>query len=120
MGAWRDRYRAMDEKVAAEKGRGKNGQPFEFHYALPVDASGVMPDGRAFKDIHDFKRLLRGEDETIARNLARQLVVFATGAPVRFRDRPQIEQMLNRTKAQGYGVLSLIHEVVQSELFRSK
>ena len=120
MGAWRDRYRAVDEKVAAEKGRGKNGQPFEFHYALPVDASGVMPDGRAFKDIHDFKRLLRGEDETIARNLARQLVVFATGAPVRFRDRPQIEQMLNRTKAQGYGVLSLIHEVVQSELFRSK
>ncbi len=120
MGAWRDRYRAVDEKVAAEKGRGKNGQPFEFHYALPVDSSGVLPDGRAFANVHDFKRLLRGEDETIARNLARQLVVFATGAPVRFSDRPQIEQMLNRTKAQGYGVLSLIHEVVQSELFRSK
>lgn len=120
MGAWRNRYRAVDEKVPAEKGRGKNGQPFEFHYALPVDSSGVLPDGRPFTNIHDFKRLLRGEDEAIARNLARQLVVFATGAPVRFSDRPEIERMLSRTKAQGFGVKSLIHEVVQSELFRSK
>ncbi len=120
MGGWRDRYRAVDEKVAPEKGRGKNGQPFEFHYALPVDSSGVLPDGRAFKDIRDFKRLLRSEDETIARNLARQLTVFATGAPVRFSDRPKIEEMLSRTKAQGYGLRSLIHEVVQSELFRNK
>lgn len=120
MGGWRDRYRAVDEKVAAEKGRGKNGQPFEYHYALAVDSSGTLPDGRSFSNIHDFKRLLRGEDETIARNLARQLVVFSTGAPVRFSDRPQIEQMLSRTKAQGYGLRSLIHEVVQSELFRSK
>jgi len=120
MGGWRDRYRAVDEKVAAEKGRGKNGQPFEYHYALPVDSSGTLPDGRSFANIHDFKRLLRGEDETIARNLARQLVVFSTGASVRFSDRPMIEQMLSRAKAQGYGLRSLIHEVVQSELFRSK
>ena len=120
MGGWRDRYRAVDEKVAAEKGRGKNGQPFEYHYALPVDSSGTLPGGQSFANIHDFKRLLRGEDETIARNLARQLVVFSTGAPVRFTDRPKIEQMLSRTKAKGYGLRSLIHEVVQSELFRSK
>ncbi len=120
MGGWRDRYRAVDEKVAAEKGRGKNGQPFEFHYALPVDSSGVLPDGRSFQNIYDFKRLLRGEDETIARNLARQLTVFATGAPIRFSDRPKIDLMLSRTKAQEYGLRSLIHEVVQSELFRNK
>ncbi|MBY0504600.1 MAG: DUF1592 domain-containing protein [Bryobacteraceae bacterium] len=120
MGGWRDRYRAVDEKVPAEKGRGKNGQPFEFHYALPVDSSGTLPDGRAFANVHDFKRLLKGEDETLARNLARQLTVFATGAPVRFGDRARIEQMLEKAKAQNYGVRSLIHEVVQSELFRSK
>ncbi len=120
MGGWRDRYRAVDEKVPAVAGRGKNGQPFEYHYALPVDSSGSLPDGRTFANIHDFKLLLKSEDETLARNLARQLTVFATGAPVRFSDRPKIEQMLERSKAQNYGVRSLIHEVVQSELFRSK
>ena len=120
MGGWRHRYRAVDEKIPAEPGRGKNGQPFEFHYALPVDSSGSLPDGRTFSNIHDFKRLLQGEDETVARNLARQLTIYATGAPVRFTDRPKIEQILARTKAQGYGLRSLIHEVVQSDLFRNK
>lgn len=120
MGGWRERYRAVDEKVKAEAGRGKNGQPFEFHYALPVDASGALPDGRSFANVHDFKRLMHVEEETLARNLARQLMVFATGAPLRFSDRASIEQILSRTKAQGYGLRSLIHEVVQSELFRTK
>ena len=46
MGGWRTRYRANDENVAAEKAIGKNGHPFEFHYALPVDASGALPGGR--------------------------------------------------------------------------
>ena len=75
----------------AEKGIGKNGWPFAFHYALPVDSSGELPDGRAFKDIREFKQLLLHDEAQIARNLARQLVVYATGAPVRFSDRPQIE-----------------------------
>ena len=40
------------------KGIGKNGQAFEFHYALPVDAAGELPDGRPFKDVREFKKLL--------------------------------------------------------------
>ncbi len=51
MGGWRDNYRGVDESVASEKGLGKNGQPFAFHYALPVDATGVLPDGRQFSSI---------------------------------------------------------------------
>lgn len=120
MGGWRDRYRASDEKVPAVKGLGKNGHPFEFHYALPVDSSGSLPDGRPFENIRGFKRLLIGEDETIARNLVRQLTVFATGAPVRFSDREQIEQILRNTNAQNYGLRNLIHEIVQSDLFLNK
>ena len=120
MGAWRDRYRAVAEGTPAEKGLGKNGQPFEFHYGLPVDGAGELPDGRAFQDIRDFKRLVREDDALLARNLARQLTVYATGAPVAFGDRAEIERLVQRTSAGRYGLRSLIHEVVQSPLFLNK
>ncbi len=61
MGGWRDRYRGVDESLTSEKGLGKNGQPFAFHYALPVDATGVLPDGRQFTGIRGLKRLLFAE-----------------------------------------------------------
>ncbi len=120
MGVFRDRYRAVDEAKPAAPGRGKNGHPFAFHYGLPVDAAGTLPDGRPFADIREFKNLLRTEDALLARNLARQLVVFATGAPVGFADRPAISAIVAATKEKNYGVRALVHAVVQSDLFRSK
>ena len=98
----------------------KSGQKFAFHYALPVDSSGELPDGRKFQDVRELKQLLLDNERQIARNLAKQLAVYATGAPVRFADRAQIEAALDRASSSHYGVRSLVHEVVQSELFRNK
>jgi hypothetical protein len=120
MGGWRDRYRGDAKDKLPAIGLGKNGWPFDFHYALPVDARGELPDGRTFNGVREFKRLMLEDEAQIARNLARQLTVFATGAPVRFSDRPEIEKMLQATKAGGYGVRSLLHAIVQSELFQNK
>ncbi len=119
LGGWREKYRALGEGKHVP-GFGKNGQPFEFHAAQPVDATGELPDGRKFTGIRDLKQQLLSDEKQIARNLASQLVVYATGAPVRFGDRPQVEQVLARAASSHYGVRSLIHELVQSELFQSK
>jgi hypothetical protein len=120
MGGWRDRYRGVDESKEPVKGLGKNGQPFAFHYALPVDSSGVLPDGRPFAGVRDLKKLLLADERPIAANLARQLTVYATGAPVRFSDRAQIEKMVQGSNASQYGLRSLVHQVVESDLFRNK
>jgi hypothetical protein len=120
MGAWRDRYRGDAKDKLPEIGIGKNGWAFDFHFSLPVDASNRLADGREFKDIREFKKLLLADEPLIARNLVRQLTVFATGAPIRFADRAVIEQILESTKPKGYGVRSLVHAIVQSELFRNK
>lgn len=120
MGGWRDRYRGIDEKKPAEQGLGKNGQPFAFHYALPVDSSGVLPDGRTFEGIRDLKKLLLTDEHHLAMNMAKQLIIFATGAPIRFSDRAQVEQIAQASKGSRYGLRAMVHQVVQSELFRSK
>jgi hypothetical protein len=120
MGGYRERYRAASDKVPSVKGYGLNGQAFAFHYALPVDSAGTLPDGRPFKDVRELKKLLVEDEVSIARNLVRQLTVFATGAPVRFSDREEIEKILEGSKASRYGVRSIVYAIVQSELFRNK
>jgi hypothetical protein len=120
MGGVRERYRAMGDGVAPQAGIGRGGQKFAFHLGLPVDCTGELPDGRTFTDVRDLKRLLLTDERPIARNLAKQLIVYATGAPVRFSDRPALEKILDRAQARGYGVRTLIHELVQSDLFLHK
>jgi hypothetical protein len=119
-GGWRDRYRAVAEGATAVPGRGKEGHPFAFRYGPAVDPAGEFPDGRRFADVHEFKRLLRGEEQQAARNLVNQLVLYATGVPARFSDRPARERLLDQARARDYGVRTLIHGIVQSELFRNK
>jgi hypothetical protein len=119
VGAQRDKYRALGDGTKAT-GIGKNGQPFAFHYGLPVDASGILPDGRQFADVRELKTLLLADERQLARNLASQLIIFATGAPVRFSDRPKLEAILDEAKPTGYGVRSIVDAIVQSPLFRCK
>jgi hypothetical protein len=50
----------------------------------------------------------------------RTLATFATGAHVEVGDELVIDSILERSRASGFGVRTLIHEVVQSDLFRRK
>lgn len=120
MGGQRDHYRAVKDGVEPAQGVGLNGQRFAFHYALPVDAAGELPDGRHFHDIREFKRLLLTDELPIARSLAKHLMIYATGQPVHFSERDQFEAILQRASVSHYGVRSIIHEIIQSDLFQHK
>lgn len=119
LGGWRARYRALGEQQA-EPGIGHNGQKFAYHLGLPVDASGALPEGRKFSGIREFKELLLADERQIARNLVQQLIVFATGSPVGFGDRSQVEAVLDRSRDHDYGVRRLVQEIVLSDLFLRK
>jgi hypothetical protein len=120
MGGWRDRYRTMGSSGEKVEGYGHNGQKFAFRNGPVVDPSGVLPDGRKFKDVRELKSLLLQDQRQIARNLVEQMVVYATGAKTHFGDRPQIEKILTDAEPNQYGVRNLIEGVVQSELFQTK
>ncbi len=120
-GGWRDQYRAISEtKNEHAKGFGKNGQPFAFAYKLPVDSTGMTADGAAFSDISSYKNLLLRDERAIAANLATQLITYATGTPVRFGDRRELENILNKSEKSGYGIKTIIQEIIQTPLFQNK
>ena len=121
MGGWRDRYRAFAEDAKPEPGVGLSGQRYAFHYGLPVDSAGALPDGRAFQEVREFKRLMiEHEEQTVARNLVRQLATYATGAPVGFADRKQVDEILQNSRGSNYGIRSIVHNIVQNRLFQLK
>jgi hypothetical protein len=116
LGAWRTRYRGLAEgEVVA--GIDQTGHDFRYTLAAPVDPSGQLADGRRFRDIHDLKRILKSNPRQLARNILHQLTTYATGVPVRFSDRAEIESILDATAGDGYRVRDLLMALVQSRLF---
>lgn len=116
MGAWRDRYRGMErgEKIT---GIDPAGHPYIYFVGQPVDASGKLPTGQTFRDIHELKRLLATHPRQLAKNLLEHLVLQGTGTPVGFADREEVEATLDACAADGFRVRDLIHALVQSRLF---
>ena len=58
--------------------------------------------------------------ELLARSLVRKLATFATGASVEVGDELVVDAILKKSQPSGFGLRTLIHEVVQSELFTWK
>ena len=115
IGGFRTRYRANGSSGSSFFGGAKT-----YKEGPVVDASGVTADGKEFSGMREFKQHLLNEKEQIARHFISQLVVFSTGGEIQFADREEVEAILDRTRDEGFPVRTIIHEVVQSRLFRIK
>ena len=118
IGGWRQDYRTLSsgKKVDLEIDRKR----VEYRTGKPVTTNGVLANGRTFDDIRELKKILMEDKTQLARNLAEKLFVFAVGRNVGFSDRTAIMKIVANVEKQNYGFRALIHEVVQSPLFRKK
>ena len=119
IGGFRENYRS-NEKGANAKRKLHGQNIWQYKEGLPVDSSGELADGRKFQDIKDFKKLLLDQQDQVMRALAGNLVTYGTGAGIQFADRDAIVEIEKQAKADGSGLRSLVHAVVQSPLFLSK
>ena len=85
-----------------------------------MDATGTMDDGATFDGIREFKQHLMQKADLLARHFVSQLIVYSTGGEIQFADRDEVERIVRGTRSEGYPVRAIIHEVVQSRLFRNK
>ena len=93
------------------------GHDFVYTLAEPVDAAGELRNGQRFQNIQELKEILAANPRQLARNLLHQFTLYATGTPVRFADRVEIEEILDRCAADGYRVRDLLHAFVRSRIF---
>ncbi|MBN8418820.1 MAG: DUF1592 domain-containing protein [Verrucomicrobia bacterium] len=116
LGGWRTHYRGL-EAGQRITGIDRAGHSYSYTVATPVDTTGKLLDGRTFQNINDLKTLIAADPRQLARNLLHQFTIYATGTPVRFSDRPQIESLLNSSAKNNYPIRDLLHALIQSPIF---
>ena len=88
---------------------------------LPVVASGVMPNGKAFQSPLEMKTLLLEiYQDDIAENFARQLFAYALGRKLEPWDRVSLEKIMLEATLDGYKTNTFIEQIVLSEQFRCR
>ena len=120
IGGQRARYRSLGIGDAAPR---DNIDPFigiGFKLGPKVDSSGVLPDGRKFSGVSEFQTLLAADRGVLLTNLAKQFAVYSTGRGVSFGDRDEIATVVAATDKRGGGVRTLVHDLIQSRLFRTR
>ncbi len=115
IGGWRTNYRTT--------GNGKevkvDGRRMPYHEGKAVDPADVF-EGEKFADIEGLKKLMLKDKDRIARALTTKLVTYATGAAPTAIDKPAVDEIVKRCRDKEYGLRTMVHEVVQSELFQEK
>jgi hypothetical protein len=120
IGGFRNRYRSIGEGDPAPRGSIDPFIGISFKLGPAVDASGILPDDRAFKDIREFQSLMTSDTSRLLRNLAEQFAIYGTGRDVLFTDRDQMASIVAATQKDGGGIRTLIHQLVQSPFFQTR
>ena len=63
---------------------------------------------------------LAAKADVLATNLAKQFAVYATGRGVSFADRDDIAAIVGAANKSGGGVRTLLYQVIESKLFKTK
>jgi hypothetical protein len=118
IGGWRERFRSLGEgeKVDLKV----EGRKVRYRLGPPVDAAGKLTDGKTFQNLADLQKLLLADQDKVARCVIEKLLTFATGRPMGFSDRGEIDRLVAQSKAKSHTMRDLIHAIVQSEIFHSK
>jgi hypothetical protein len=87
---------------------------------FPVDASGVLPGGAAFSGPAELRQVLTGMLPDFARNLTEKMLTYALGRGLERYDRRTVLEITDQLAASGFGMRTLVSEVVRSLPFQSR
>ncbi len=83
---------------------------------VAVDATGKLPDGRAFDDIGGFKKLLMEDRKAFLKCLTEKMLVYALGRPVGFGDRTRVKTIVAELERKPT-LRNLIKRIALSDVF---
>jgi Protein of unknown function (DUF1592)/Protein of unknown function (DUF1588)/Protein of unknown function (DUF1585)/Protein of unknown function (DUF1587)/Protein of unknown function (DUF1595) len=83
----------------------------------PIDSSGRLPGGRAFRGPAELKAALSSRRDSFARCLAEKMLTYALGRGLDRADRRAVDQIVTRLARDGYRFSALILAVVESDPF---
>jgi hypothetical protein len=86
----------------------------------PVDASGVLPDGRTFDGSAGLKKVLRDDKDVIVRGVTEQMLTYALGRGLEPYDRKAVNTILEALGKGNDRFSVLLLEIVKSDPFQKR
>lgn len=105
---------------AVGKWRTKYPSPSKGTKPLPVDATGVLPEGTPLNDVTDLKKWLVENPEHFANCLAEKLMLYGTGREMNYREKKQLKAIVEKNVENGNRFEDLLIALIQSEVFLSR
>ena len=87
---------------------------------VPVDASGIMPDGTAFRGPSELRTVLRRRPEEFVATISERLLTYALGRSVEYYDQPVIRAIMRDAAPGHYRWSSLVLGIVKSTPFQMR
>ena len=73
-----------------------------------------------FSDFKEFRALLMKREEQIVRGVAKKLLIYGTGRPMTLADEKSVDFVVAEARKKKLGLRSMIHAVVESEMFHRR
>lgn len=86
----------------------------------PVDASGVMPDGKKVNGPIELRKVLLDRKDQFVRALSEKLMIFGLGRGVTLRDDCALDDVAKRCRESGYRFSAIIKGIATSDAFRKR
>jgi len=85
-----------------------------------IDASGVLPDGTAVSGVDDLRRALVAQPDRFVQAFTQNLLTYALGRSVDYRDMPTVRRIVRGAEQDGYRFESIVLGIVSSDAFRRR
>jgi hypothetical protein len=85
---------------------------------FPIDASGVLPSGQAFRGADELKVILRQQQGIFAEGLTEKLLTYALGRGLARADQPAVKQIVAHMATENYKFSSLLLGIIDSPAFQ--
>jgi hypothetical protein len=86
----------------------------------PLDTAGVLPDGTKIEGPDDLRSALVARPEQFVQALTEQLLTYALGRHVDYRDMPVVRDIVRNAAADNYRFASIVSQVVATDAFRRR
>jgi hypothetical protein len=87
---------------------------------FPVDASGVLPNGKTFSTPAEMRAILTSQLPQFSRTLTEKLLTYALGRGLKPYDSRTVDGINQELERNEYRFQSLIHQIVNSLPFQSR
>ena len=87
---------------------------------FPIDATGVLPDGRTFNGPDELRTILSSEREAFSRAITSKLLTYALGRGLERYDAKTVKLIASRLPQHDYRFSGLVLEIVNSLPFTSR